>query len=235
MDNKLWYLSKVSIFEALAEQDLQELDQIAPMTHFDALPKGTLIQTPDTNRDGLFFIKQGKLRLYKISLEGKQFTAGILGKGNMFGEIDTFSFGTGGIYIETLEETMICSIPREQFEAFLSKRPELAMKLLAEFSTLLRERDEMLEKLAFGDLRERVLHLLLKLSEKFGIGKEDPVKIDLALTHQEIANMIGATREAVTVVLNELVRDGMLETGRKSIAVYQAASRSCLELGCKSK
>ncbi|MCY9669629.1 Crp/Fnr family transcriptional regulator [Paenibacillus alginolyticus] len=233
MMDKLWYLSKISIFEALPEEDLLELDRMAPMTHFNALPKDTLIQTPDTYRDGLFFIKEGKLRLYKINVEGKQFTVGILGKGNMFGEIDTFSFGTKGIYIETMEETLICSVPKEHFENFLAKRPQLAMKFLTELSKMLRERDEMLEKLALGDVRERVLHLLLKLSEKFGVEDGGLVKIDLPITHQEVAHMIGATREAVTVILNELMKEGMIRTGRKSISIHQSKAKECLALGCK--
>jgi CRP-like cAMP-binding protein len=108
--DKLWYLSRISIFEALPEEDLLEIDRMAPMTHFNALPKGSMVQTPDTYREGLFFVKEGKLRMYKVNADGKQFTAGILGPGNMFGEIDSFSFGTKGIYIETMERTLICSV-----------------------------------------------------------------------------------------------------------------------------
>lgn len=227
--DKLWYLSRISIFEALPQEDLMELDRMAPMTHFNALPKGTLIQSPDTYRDGLFFIKEGKLRLYKINAEGKQFTVGIMGKGNMFGEIDTFSFGTNGLYIETMEETLICSVPKERFENFLEKRPQLAMKFLTELSNMLRERDELLEKLALGDVRERILHLLLKLSERFGAIEDNGlVKIDLALTHQEVANMIGATRESVTMILNELTKEHIIRTGRKSISVHQNKAKDCL-------
>ncbi len=151
----------------------------------------------------------------------------------MFGEIDTFSFGTKGIYIETMEETLICSVLKEHFENFLAKRPQLAMRFLTELSSMLRDRDEMLEKLALGDVRERILHLLLKLSEKFGVEDEGLVKIDLALTHQEVANMIGATREAVTVILNELMKEGMIRTGRKTISIHQRKVKACLEFGCK--
>lgn len=227
--DKLWYLSRISIFETLPPEDLMELDRMAPMTHFNALPKGTLVQTPDLHRDGLFFVKAGKLRLYKINSEGKQFTVGILGNGNMFGEIDTFSFGTKGLYIETMEETLICSVLKEHFENFLLKRPELAMKFLKEFSNMLRERDELLEKLALGDVRDRVLHLLLKLADQFGIDDDEFVKIDLPLTHQEVANMIGATRESVTVILNELVKEGVLQTGRKTISIEVNKARDSLE------
>lgn len=62
--DKLWYLSKISIFDTLPEEDLLEIDRMAPMTHFNALPKGTMVQTPDTYREGLYFVKLGKLRIY---------------------------------------------------------------------------------------------------------------------------------------------------------------------------
>lgn len=230
MKDKLWYMSRISIFEALPQEDLVELDNMAPMVHFNPLPKGLVIQKPDTIRESLFFIKEGKVRLYKVDGNGKQFTAGILGKGNMFGEIDSFSFGTNGLFIETVEETLICSVPKNNFENFLMKRPELAMKFLAEFSKMLKERNEMLEKLAMGDLKSRILHLLLKLSERFAGSRNGKFTlIDLDLTHQEVANMIGATREAVSVVLSELNKSGVVETGRKTIAVDQDWVRSFLE------
>ena len=217
--DKLLYLSKISIFETLPTNDLEEIDRMAPMTHFKAVPKETLIQTPEDKKEGLFFVKQGKLRLYKIDPEGKQFTIGILGKGNMYGEIESFSLGTHGIYIGTMEETLICSVLKEDFERFLSKRPLLAMKFLKELSDQLREKEELLTKLVLGDLREKVLYLLMKLSEKFGIEDGEHSKIDIPLTHQELANMIGATRESVTIVLQELTREGYIQTGRKSIWV----------------
>jgi CRP-like cAMP-binding protein len=228
--DKLWYLSRISIFEALPHEDLLEIDRMAPMTHFNALPKGTMVQTPDLYRDGLFFVKEGKLRMYKFSADGKQFTAGILGPGNMFGEIDSFSFGTKGIFIETMEETLICSVLKEHFENFLSKRPQLGRKFLKELSDRLKERDELLEKLALGNIRERVLHLLVKLSDQFGVEETGYRKIDLALSHQEMANMIGATRESVTVALKELAKEGIIQTGRKSIMVHVEKAKECLGL-----
>jgi len=176
----------------------------------------------------LFFVKKGKLRLYKMNPDGKQFTVGILGPGNMFGEIDSFSLGTKGIYIETMEETLICSVLKEHFENFLSTRPLLAMKFLKELSDRLKDRDELLEKLALSDLRGKVLFLLYKLSEQFGIEDEGYLKIDMPLTHQELANMIGATREAVSVTLQELAREGLIVTGRKSIKVQPVRVKESL-------
>jgi CRP/FNR family transcriptional regulator, anaerobic regulatory protein len=221
--DKLWYLARMDIFDALPDDDMLELDRISSLTHFNAVPKQYMIQTPDTYREGLFFVKEGKLLLYKLSPEGKQFTVGILGKGNMFGEIDTFSFGTKDLYIETLEETLICSVMKEHFENFLSKRPQLAMRFLTELSDRLRERDELLEKLALGDLRTRIVYLLARLADKFGVADDQThyLKIEIPLTHQEIANMVGATREAVTVALNDLSKNGDILLRRKSISIHR--------------
>ncbi|UVI30264.1 Crp/Fnr family transcriptional regulator [Paenibacillus spongiae] len=229
--DKLWYLSKIRIFEALSSEDLQELDQMAPMTHFNALPKNIIVQSPDLKRDGLFFVKKGKLRVFKINGEGRQFTAAILGPGNMFGEVDSFSFETHDVYIETIEESLICSVMKEHFEKFLIKRPELALRFLKELSERLKERDELIEKLALGHVKERILHLLLKLSEQFGVEEDGYVKIDFALTHQEIANMIGATRESVTGFLKELSIKGLIRTSRKQISINQTKVMECLDSG----
>jgi CRP-like cAMP-binding protein len=226
--DKLWYLSRISIFDSLSPEDFKEIDMMAPMTHFNAVPKGTLIQTPEHHREGLFFVKTGTLRMYKVNAEGKQFTAAILGSGNMFGEIDSLSFGTHDMYIETIEETLICSVLREHFEKFLLKRPELAMRFLKVLSNQLKEKDKLLEKLAIGNIEDRVLHLLFKLSEQFGTENDGFIKIDFPLTQQEIANMIGITRESVTTILKDLSQKGILRTGRMQISVHSQKFRAYL-------
>jgi CRP-like cAMP-binding protein len=216
--NKIWYLSQISIFDTLPMEDLMEIERMAPMS---TIKKKTLIQSPETFCEGLFFLKEGKLRLYKFSPEGKQFTLGILGQGNVFGEIDSFSLGTRDIFIETMEETLLCSLTKEEFERFLVDRPQLALKLLKLLSERLKERDALLEQLALGDIRDRVLHLLLKLSDQFGKKEGEYDKIDLPITHQELANMIGSTRESITIVLNELAEEDIIRTGRMSIHIHR--------------
>lgn len=225
--NKLSYLAQISLLETLPMEDLMQIDQMAPMSR---IKKSTTIQTPETFREGLYFIKEGKLILYKINPEGKQFTVGILGKGNVFGEIDSFSLGTRDIFIESLEDTLLCSISKEQFEQFLAQRPQLMLKVLSVLSERLHDRDAMLEKLALGCVRDRLLHLLVKLSSQFGTNEGEFQKIDLPLTHQELANMIGATRESVTVVLNELSRENVVRTARKSIYVQPEKAKEQLNL-----
>ena len=167
--------------------------------------------------------------MFKVNAEGKQFTTSLLGCGNMFGEIDSLSFGTHDMYIETIEETFDRSVLREHFEKFLLKRPELAMRFMKVLSNQLKEKEDLLEKLAIGNIEDRVLHLLLKLSEQFGTENDDFVKIDFPLSHQEIANMIGVTRESVTTILKELSKTGILSNRSNADLGSFAKNQSILE------
>nr|WP_264370906.1 redoxin domain-containing protein [Paenibacillus sabinae] len=187
------------------------------------IPKHTIVQTPDTVREGLFFLKEGKLRLYKLNKEGKQFTVAILKKGNMFGELESFSLGTSRVFIETMEDSFLCTMSERQFEWLMTRHPKLALKFLKSLSDRLNEQDEILEQLAFNDLRGRILHLLSMLSAKFGVDEGEYVRIDLPLSHQEIAKMLGVTREAVSVIMRKLVQEKVIKTGR--ISVRLAAER----------
>ncbi|MBW7456140.1 Crp/Fnr family transcriptional regulator [Paenibacillus sepulcri] len=215
--NKLWYLSQISIFEEMSQEEMREIDQLDTIHHFNWITKNTLVQTPESTREGLYFVKEGKLRLYKLNDSGKQFTLGILTKGNIFGELNSFSFGTSRVYIETLESSLLCTMFEPQFERLMINRPQLALKFLKALSDRLKEREDQLEQLALHGLRKRVIHLLSTLSEKFGVIQDGYALIDLPLSHQEIANMLGASREAVSGVMSELAKEGVVKTSRLSV------------------
>ncbi|SFJ32254.1 CRP/FNR family transcriptional regulator, anaerobic regulatory protein [Paenibacillus sp. UNC496MF] len=215
--NKLWYLSQISIFDEMSREEMREIDQLDTIHHFNWVTKNTLVQTPESTQDGLFFVKEGKLRLYQLNESGKQFTLGILTRGNIFGGLHAFSFGTKQVYIETLESSLLCTMFEPQFERLMINRPQLALKFLKTLSDRLKEREDQLEQLALHGLRRRLLHLLSTLSEKFGVIQDGYARIDLPLSHQEIANMLGASREAVSGVMSELAKEGVIKTSRLSV------------------
>jgi CRP-like cAMP-binding protein len=215
--NKVWYLSQISIFEEMSREEIREIDQLDTIHHFNWITKNTLVQTPESAREGLYFVKEGKLRLYKLNDTGKQFTLGILTRGNIFGELNSFSFGTRRVYIETMESSLLCTLSEPQFERLMINRPQLALKFLKALSDRLKEREDQLEQLALHGLRKRVLNLLSTLGAKFSVIQDGYALIDLPLTHQEIANMIGASREAVSSVMSELAKEGVVKTSRMSV------------------
>ncbi|KPN95747.1 MULTISPECIES: Crp/Fnr family transcriptional regulator [Lysinibacillus] len=218
MDN-IQYLSQFNLLNSLSMEDLIEMEQLTLITTF---PKNTFIQTPETFSEGLYFVKKGKLRLYKVNAQGKQFTSDILNEGNVFGEMDIISFGTRENYIETIEESHICLMNKERFENFLIQRPQFMMTLLKVLSNRIIGMSQLTQNLALGKLHDKVLYALIKLSDQFGLtGDNEYYKIDFPLSHQEIANLVGATREAVTVVLQELVKEEVIKTGFKTIYIHR--------------
>jgi CRP-like cAMP-binding protein len=231
MMNKLWCLSKIHNFEALPLENLMKITQLTPMTHFNSIPKGTIVYTPDSNRDCLCLIKTGKLRVYKINLDGEQYTAAILGAGHMFGEINGFSLGTRDVYIETLEDTTLCSVHKDQFEQFLLQKPELVFWFLNEISKKLNETSELFERLVLGNVNKSVLNLLLRLSMLIGIPEDDFVLIDFPLTHLELAQMIGATSEFISNSLNDFSKLGIIRMDGIKILVDQKKAKELLAFG----
>lgn len=220
MDN-IQYLSQFNLLNSLSMEDLIEMEQLTLITTF---PKNTFIQTPETFSEGLYFVKKGKLRLYKVNAQGKQFTSDILNEGNVFGEMDIISFGTRENFIETIEESHICLMNKERFENFLIQRPQFMMTLLKVLSNRVIGMSQLTQNLALGKLHDKVLYALIKLSDQFGLtGDNEYYKIDFPLSHQEIANLVGATREAVTVVLQELVKEEVIKTGFKTIYIHRKA------------
>ncbi len=214
--DKLWYLSQIKLFQDLSHEDIE---YIHTFTDMYSVPKGTIVQTPYSRHNGIYFIKEGKLRLYTLNEEGKQFTLGIIGHGNSFGNTNLFSFGTQNVFIESIEDILICLIKNEQLEQFLLKRPNLLMTILKNLSIKVEEQNHMLEELALYDLKHRALFWIKKLAREFGVDHGDFITIDLSLSHQELANMIGSSRESVSIILSDLTNEGIILSGRLKISI----------------
>ncbi|MCU6709989.1 Crp/Fnr family transcriptional regulator [Paenibacillus sp. J5C_2022] len=216
--DKINYLSQFNLLHALEEEDLVEMDRLTVIT---TVPKHAFIQTPDTFSEKLFFVKKGKVRLYKLSADGKSFTSDILHEGNVFGELGAISFGTRDHFIETMEECHICHIDHVRFQDFLLHHPRFLMSLTEVLGKRLARMSRLNEKLAIGNLHEQILCVLQQLTAQFGGEADggDCDMIDLRITHQEVASLVGASREAVSIALQELSREGKIRTGYRAISL----------------
>jgi CRP/FNR family transcriptional regulator len=213
--------------DVLPKEALMEVERMAPM---NVVHKGTLIMEPERGNDVLYLLKEGRVRIYKISPEGKEFTLALLGPGNIFGEAANFSIGTKGSYAEALDDTLLCLMRKPDVEKLMQQHPHLAMRVLEVLSSRLTQVQELLEHMAMGDVRSRLLHLLLRLSAEFGAEHDGQwTLISADLTHQDLASMIGATRETVSTTLAALGRDDLVRTGRKEIRVQIQRAKMELE------
>ncbi|QFT87624.1 Global nitrogen regulator [Bacillus sp. THAF10] len=206
--DKLMLLSQISLFDELPMEELRIIDDLSEMR---PVKKGTIITSPDKHIQALFFLKEGQVRLYRMNQMGKQFTVDILTSGNIFGETSTLSLTDDQIYAEAMIDTYICIMGVEEFEEFIVKNPTIAIKLINILSNRLKEVYSLSEKIALSDVKYRIVYLLLKLSEKTGRRKKEWQTINMKLTHADIANMIGSTRETTSAIISQLKKEGLIK------------------------
>ena len=214
------FLSRIQLFAGLEKEELERIEPVAPV---ELTKKGTIIATPHAVEKRLYLVKSGKVRLYKLTEDGKELTMDILGTGNLFGEVGSFAMGTHQLYAVALEDSHICRIDRSHFQRILCERPQLAIRFIEIVSTRLQEVEELMAYMAYANVRKRLLFLLYKLSEKWKAaspGEEGEKSdgewtvLDVELTHQELASMAGSTRETVTEILGQFIEEGILKKGR---------------------
>lgn len=214
--DKLAYLSRINLFKEMAPDQLQEIGRRALMS---TASKGALLIRPGDRLDSILLLKEGHVRIFTLSPEGREYTLAILGGGNIFGEIETFSLRSRDMYAEAMDDCVLCVLKRPDVEALVQRAPGFAMRLLEVLSDRLRDAEEAAAQFALGSVKTRLLHILLNLCERYGVPEGEYVRLDLELTHQELANMTGSTRETVSLTLSGFAHEGLVRTGRKQVRV----------------
>src|SRR3712207_6657271 len=169
-------------------------------------PKDTIF-TPGDPDDQLYFVLSGTIRLYKIYGDYKEATTALLRDGGVFGKLNLVEGRWQDVFAEAVSGVRVASVQQAALESVVKMQPEFALKLFSSFSERLRQSDEVIESLLHREVSTRLATLLLNLSERFGVDGTNGsggVMVDVRLTHQDLANMIASTREAVSKVMSEL-------------------------------
>jgi CRP-like cAMP-binding protein len=206
--DKLTLLSHINLFDELPMEDMKLIDRNSTMT---PVKKGTQILIPEQALDVLFFLKKGQVRLYRMTSQGKQFTTDILVDGNVFGETESFMLTDKQTYAEAMTDCYLCTMDKEKFESFIRTTPDVSLKLIQILSNRLKETYDLSEKIALGDVRYRTLFLLLKMSEKSGTRDKEWQSINMKITHEDIATMVGSSRETISLLMSKLKKEGLLK------------------------
>lgn len=204
---RLERLREVSLFRGLSDRELQELAAAAGERWF---PRGALIFSAGDAGDALHLILAGAVKVFQLNDDGREQTLTVLGPGDCLGEVALLDGGSRSASAAALADTLLFTLPRSAFWQTLKRQSAIAEKLLALLATRLRVANRQVEQLAFRDARGRVAGTILALAEVHGTGPADRRRIDLRLTHQELANLAGTTRETSTRILGELVDLGFL-------------------------
>ncbi len=178
-----------------------------------------LIFAPGDPDGQLYFLLDGTVRLYKIYGEYKEATVALLKDGGVFGELSLEEGSRQDVFAEAVTEARVAVVRKSVLTEVIKRHPQFAVKLLFSFSERLRQSDEVIESLLDREVSARLATLLLNLSDRFGETNGSGTVLNVRLTHQDLANMIVSTREAVSKVMSEFQRQGLIQVRNRRISV----------------
>lgn len=205
-------LSNVSIFAELTPGDLETLSRhVVVRKH----PKNVIVIAEGDTSDSLYVINSGKVKIYLNDESGKEVILNIQGEGEHFGELALLDEEPRSASVMTLEPTSLAVIRKSDFQQCVLDNPAMALRLLQTLSRRVRDLSDSVRNLALHDVYQRIAHILQQLAEE----NDDKFVIRQRLTHQDIANMVGASREMVSKIMKELVIGGYITNEAKQITI----------------
>jgi len=214
--NLVWQLKQFDLLSQLRESQLEELSDWIKDFNYS---KGESIYLPGESSESVYFLKQGKVKLSHLGPGGKEFTVSIISKGELFGEMALVGEEGRSLKAEALEDVVLCTIFRRDFLHFADQNPELSLKVAKEIGQHEREIQTNLTDLIFKDVPTRLAGVLCRLASDYGSREKEGLRIEPGFTHEELAKLIGSTRETTTATLNRFESDGLLEKGRGRIVI----------------
>jgi len=213
---RTWCLAEVDIFADLSAAEMEAMAQAAPMRRFAA---GEVLYSPQQRVETLFILKQGRVRIFRLSPDGRALTTSIVSPGTIFGEMVVVGQLMHDNFAEAMEDTVVCVMGRDDVKRMLLGDPRIAARI----SEILGQRLSMLEQrlsdAIFKSVPERVADTLVTLSTHRPLTRNPVVQI----THEQLAALVGTSRETATKVLGELADRELISLGRGRISILDQA------------
>ncbi len=185
-----------------------------------------LIFVPGDPDGQLYFLLEGTVRLYKIYGDFREATVALLTDGDVFGELGLEGTARQNDFAEAVAASRVAVVRKPNLVEVVRRRPEFALKLFSSFSKRLGRSDETIESLLDREVSTRLATLLSHLADRFGEPDGSATLLNVRLTHQDLANMIASTREAVSKVMSEFRREGLIEVRGRRISVSPRLGRA---------
>ncbi|HXR68012.1 MAG TPA: Crp/Fnr family transcriptional regulator [Dermatophilaceae bacterium] len=183
------------------------------------LERGDVLFREGDQGNRLYVIGEGKIKLGLTSVDGRENLLAILGPGEMFGELSLFDPGPRTATATAVAETQLIELGHDDLNTFLAGRPAVASSMLAALARRLRRTNDSLADLVFTDVPGRVAKALLDLSNRFGRPAEDGILVAHDLTQEEIAQLVGASRETVNKALADFASRGWIKLEARAVVL----------------
>lgn len=181
--------------------------------------KGDVIFVEGEPGDRLYIVVEGKVVLGQAAPDGRETLLAVQGPGEMFGELSLFDPGIRTSTATALTDVVVLGLGREALRPWLTGRPEVAEALLQALAQRLRRTNEAMSDLVFSDVPGRVSKALLDLKEKFGVERGGEWFVEHDMTQEELAQLVGASRETVNKALADFVHRGWLRVEQRSVTI----------------
>ncbi len=209
-------LRKIELFQHCSEKELTEIGQL--LTYKEVKKREILFHETDLC-DVIYFIAEGRIKVYKTTKEGREQIVNLLSDGDMFPLVGLYGGGVYPATAEVVEPGQIYYMNVNHFVKFLEENPTLSVKLLKELERKIKELQRRLTDVLSKDITEKIYNMLFSLAKTKGTKTEKGYEVEIELTHQEIADMVGTTRETASRTLGHLKKDGKIKMNQHRIIV----------------
>ena len=216
MDRSIWFLKRCDLFERLDETEAAQLNRHALVRRFK---KRALVYCPTEPGQSVMVLASGRVKIKDVTLDGRETILAFIEEGELFGELALLDDQARQEYAEAVEDSEVLLIPREDLLALMETRAGLSLSI-TKLMGLRRQRIEnRLRHVLFLSSRDRMLRLLIELAEAHGQMVGIDTEIRFPLSHQELASLIGVTRETVTITLGQLEEVGLVRVQRRKVII----------------
>lgn len=220
-ESKILFMKRVPMFNGLGDDSLA---QVANITTEKIYSKKSIVFHEGDYGDTLYVIKSGRIKIAKVAIDGREKTLCILQPGDFFGEMAIFDNLPRSATAEALDNDVhLFAISKGDFERLVHEYPSISLRIMKDLTRRIRQINQQVEDLAFKDVHGRVASTLFSLlvnEEKIRGQKLE----SLRMTHQDLANMVGSSRETVTRALNRLQTEGSILISHQQITVLDRES-----------
>ncbi|HEY0133361.1 MAG TPA: Crp/Fnr family transcriptional regulator [Nannocystis sp.] len=212
----LWYLRKIPLLEGLSTDQYRELIGLVEVRE---LQRRQIVYLPGDPGEHVFFIQGGRIKCSKVSRDGKELTLTYVAAGEFFGELCVLEGQPREEMAEAMKNSIITLLPREKICALLEAESHIAFRFIKVIGDRRRSMETKIEQLVFRDVHAKLAALLLELGREYGKDTEDGVQIDVKITHQEMANLIGSTRETISLTLAAFKRKELIQLNGRTVVL----------------
>ncbi len=218
MDGRIEGLQAIPLFANLDEKDLSDIAGLLIERKF---PRDAVIFEEGTLGDYMYLIQEGQVKVTKMSEDGREKILEMFGPGDFFGDMSLFDREPRSASIKTTKACVLMALSRHDFLGLLRQNPDVSMQVIQELSRRLRDADEQIRALLFERVEGRTRQLLVRMARERVADRPDRLATP-AITHQQLADLVGTSRETVTRVIKELKEEGWLEQVGKQYLVAAA-------------